>query len=427
MSIRSVALVFAVTFVGCSSSSSDGGSSSDGPGSTTNGQPGGPGSPWQPGQPGAGAPTGEGPIAQVAGGRYHTCALLRSGEIYCWGQGAYRQLGGDYGAKHVATRIETVTDAVAIDAGDRFTCAIRKGGAVWCWGDDDHGQAGTAATTPCGDSEIDSVCIVTPQPVVGLESGVVELALGTDHACARRSDGTVACWGDNGSGQVGSTASGDVRQVTAVQGVAGATRLVAGDAHTCALVGSPGKIMCWGANDSGQLGHGAIADDTPGPIPAEVDGLGDAVDLIGGAKHTCAIHGGGKVSCWGYNYLGQLGNGSTKPTRTTALQAVENITDASQLAAGRYHTCARRGGAVSCWGDNSKGQLGNGTTDNQSSPVDVSALSGATFIAATSLSVCAAFGDGHMECWGDDLGAELGDDRVSGDPTTAPVRVKGLP
>ncbi|AKU99149.1 BNR repeat domain protein [Labilithrix luteola] len=426
MSTRPFALVvMALPFIGAIACSSDddsskpnesGQSSNDDSGQT--GAVGG----AQPGDP---APTGEGPIVQVTGGRYHTCALLKTGEIYCWGQGAYRQLGGDYGAKHVATRVETVTDAIAIDAGDRFTCAIRKGGAVWCWGDDDHGQAGTAATTPCGDSQIDSVCIVTPQPIVGLESGVVELALGTDHACARRSDGTVACWGDNGAGQVGSATFGDVRDVSVVQGVAGATRLAAGDKHTCALVGSPGKMLCWGANDSGQLGHGKI-EDTGFPSPAEVDGLADAVDLIAGSKHTCAVHAGGNVSCWGYNYLGQLGNGDTKPTRTTSLQAV-NVSGVSQLAAGRYHTCARRGGAVSCWGDNSKGQLGDGTTDTRSAPVSVTDLAGATFIAASSLSVCAAFADGHMECWGDDLGAELGDDRVSEEPTTKPVRVQGLP
>jgi alpha-tubulin suppressor-like RCC1 family protein len=368
---------------------------------------------------------GEGPIARIAAGTYHTCALMKTGNIFCWGQGAYRQLGGDYGAQHVARKVDAVTDAIGLDCGHRFSCALRPGGAVWCWGDDLHGESGTATTQPCGDATIDSVCIATPQPVVGLESGIVELALGAYHACVRRGDGAVICWGDNSAGQVGAQVAGDVRDPHVVDGVV-AKRLVAGDSHTCALVGSPGKVFCWGSNQNGQLGRDPLA--TAVSTPAEVTGLSDAVDIAGGGEHTCAIRAGGAVVCWGYDYLGQLGNGSTRPTRATSFQSVVGLGGAVEVSAGRYHSCVRKGdGTVSCWGENAKGELGDGDVANQTSPVNATGIQGATLMTTGWWHTCVAFADGHMKCWGDDLGAELGDNRVTNDPTPTAVDVQGLP
>ena len=371
------------------------------------------------------APTG--PTKQICAGRYHTCALRQDGTIYCWGQGAYRQLGGDYGAQHVARKVDGIDDARAIDCGDRFTCVVRGGGAAFCFGDNDHGQAGTANTNPCGDSTIDSICVPTPQPVVGLESDVVELALGNEHGCARRGDGSVVCWGNDALGQVGDPALGDVRAPRLVPGIGSATRIVAGDEHTCVLAARPGPVTCWGANDSGQSGHGPIGN-APGPLPGVVDGITDAVELVAGGEHTCAIRATGEVMCWGYDYLGQLGNGSTRPTRTISPQKVVNLAGATHLAAGRYHTCARKGdGTVACWGEDGKGELGDGSTINQAAPVGVTGVKDTQLVTAGAWHSCAAIADGRIMCWGDDLGAQLGDDRVSRDPTPNAVAVKGLP
>ncbi len=374
---------------------------------------------------GAGGGATESDVVQIAGGRYHTCVLIRGGAIYCYGQGAYRQLGGDYGAQSTARVVATVGDATSIACGDRFTCAVRPGGAVWCWGDDDHGQSGTSPTTPCGDAVIDSVCIVTPKPVVGLESGVVELALGADHACARMTDGSVSCWGDDEKGQAGQAALGDIAAPTKVPGVAGATQITAGDEHSCALLAS-GKVACWGANDDGQIGNGATG--AAVTAPATVAGLDDAVEITGGGEHTCARRAGGSVVCWGYDYLGQLGNGATTPTRATSPQAVAGLSDAVQITAGRYHTCARRsGGTIACWGDNDKGEVGDGTTTQRDAPTQVLGVSDATTVAAGSWDVCAAVGKGNVSCWGDDLGGQLGDGRVFDGPTSQPIASQGLP
>jgi alpha-tubulin suppressor-like RCC1 family protein len=419
-----------VTFVaalsGCGGSEGTGAGGSGnagGGGSSATGHAGGSSTSTGSGETGGGAPASQ--VLQIAGGRYHTCVLIEGGAIYCYGQGAYRQLGGDYGAQSTARVVANVGDAVAIACGDRFTCAIRPGGAVWCWGDDDHGQSGTSATTPCGDAVIDSVCIVTPKPVVGLESGVVELALGADHACARMNDGTVRCWGDNSKGQVGQSALGDVSAPTKVPGVAGAKQITAGDEHSCALLAS-GQVACWGADDDAQIGNGKTG--TAITQPATVAGLADAVEITGGGEHTCARRANGSVVCWGYDYLGQLGNGATTPTRATSPQAVVGLTDAVELTAGRYHTCARRkNGTVACWGDNDKGEVGDGTTTQRNAPTQVIGLSGATTIAAGSWDVCAAVGKGDVLCWGDDLGGQLGDGRVFDGATTQPIPSQGLP
>lgn len=296
---------------------------------------------------------------------------------------------------------------------------------MWCWGDDDHGQAGTAPTKPCGDATIDSVCIATPQPIVGLEQGIAELALGADHACARTSDGRVLCWGDNAQGQVGASALGDIKGPQEVPGLSGVSQVVAGDAHSCALLGAPGAVSCWGANGNGQVGNGSTA--AAVTAPATVAGV-TAVEIVAGGEHTCARLASGGVVCWGYNYLGQLGNGSTRPTRATQPQTVVGLDDAVQLAAGRYHTCARRrSGSIVCWGYNSKGELGDGTTDDRTAPVAVKNLDAAAFLAAGAWHTCATVGTGQVRCWGDDLGGQLGDNRVTSNANPEPILVQGLP
>jgi len=114
-----------------------------------------------------------------------------------------------------------------------------------------------------------------------------------------------------------------------------------------------------------------------------VPGLADAVEIVGGGAHTCARRAGGSVVCWGYNYLGQLGVGSTRPTSSNRPLAVRGLSDAVQLAAGRYHTCARRQtGAVACWGLNRKGELGDGGTTDRPSPGRVGSITDAQFLAA---------------------------------------------
>jgi alpha-tubulin suppressor-like RCC1 family protein len=382
----------------------------------------------------------EPPIAQIRSGRHHTCVRMHDGSIYCWGQGAYRALGGDYNFQGTPRLIEAFDDAITFDSGRRFGCAVRAAGEVLCWGENHSGQIAEHETIPCGDCTplpacADSICVPSPQPMLELGDDIVELALGADHGCALRSDGAVWCWGGNDRGQV---AQHDLDEVftspRAVPELAGVTQLTAGISHTCALVGSPGEVMCWGRNDRAQVGNGEVSDAVPSP--AKVADLEDAVEIVAGGSHTCARREAGSVVCWGYNYLGSLGNGSTRPTRATSLQEVVQLSDAVALAAGEYFTCAlRAGGRVVCWGDNRHGQLGDGTSEGadcsgrpcRTVPVSTMEVHDAVVLNAGHLHACAARRDGRLWCWGYNLGGQLGTGGVDRDPTPVPVEVEGLP
>jgi alpha-tubulin suppressor-like RCC1 family protein len=360
---------------------------------------------------------------QVDGGGYHTCLRLRDGATYCWGQGAYGQLGTGTHFKGTPTRTKVPADAVEVQAGGRFGCALRSNGSVSCWGEDDHGQVGGPSTEQCGDSAIDSVCAPIPRQVSGL-AGVVGLAAGDNHACALLRAGTVECWGSNEFGQLGGSSAADRQTPSVVAGVTGARQVVAGDDHSCALIGRPGTVRCWGDNDNDQTG----GEGSRVTSPVAVGGLTDIVELVAGGEHTCARHAGGSISCWGYNYLGQLGVGSTRPTSTSSPVTVKGVADAVQLAAGRYSTCAlRRGGTVSCWGLNRKGELGNGDTEDRSSPTAVSGIGDAQYLAAGKWHYCAVRGSGSVWCWGDNLGGQLGTGDVTSDPNPTPRAVHDLP
>ncbi|WP_394823035.1 RCC1 domain-containing protein [Pendulispora albinea] len=372
---------------------------------------------------GGGAAT-VGNTLQVRGGKYHTCARGRQGALHCWGQGAYGALGNDGSARPLPTRVLVVDDAVDVQTGARFSCARRASGAVFCWGEDLNLQLGGPPTKDCGDATIDSKCAPVPQVVAGL-SNAVQLALGGRHACALTSDGAVSCWGSNDKGQLGKEAAGDQQSPAPVAGLSGVKRIASGEEHACALVGSPGRVLCWGANDASQA-SGAVADRVT--APREVPGLTDAVEIAAGGKHTCARRANGSVACWGYNYFGQLGNGSTRPTRAAEPQAVRALTNAVEIGLGRYHTCARRAdGGVSCWGNNPKGELGDGTTTARTEPVNVVSLDDAASLALGHLHACAIRAAGPVVCWGDNLGGQLGIGSINKTENPTPVPVQNLP
>jgi len=240
-------------------------------------------------------------------------------------------------------------------------------------------------------------------------TGATQVVIGASHACALMQSGRVKCWGDNGWHQLGSGASVDfsLTPVT-VKGITTATAISSGvySNNTCALLAS-GRVSCWGDNDEGELGNGTT---TSRLRPVHVSGIATATQVSVGWYHACALLADHTVSCWGRNGSGQLGNGTTHDSHVPV--QVAGITTATQVSAGDWHTCALlQDHAISCWGDGSVGQLGDGTTTDSPTPAPVSNITTATNIAAGGDHTCAVLSDHTVSCWGWNSYGQLGDNK----------------
>lgn len=328
-------------------------------------------------------------------GAGHTCAVRPDGTLWCWGSGASGEIGdGTTSNKITPVPVAVLGSEVAgVKLGGSHTCARKVDGTIWCWGWNMFGQLGDGNTTN----------LVSPSQVASL-SDSARVALGGAHSCAIAS-GAVWCWGWNVYGQLGDGTTADKATPVSVTGLNGASSLDLGDGHSCALVA--GELYCWGHNDAGQLGDGTTTDRLS---PIHVATLGDTVvEVALGASHTCARRDDGSTWCWGSNESGQLGLGSltdqTIPTQVAALAF-----DVVGLAAGGDNTCARRrDGSLWCWGKNTLGQVGDGTTVDKTSPVEITTLPAGAVDVALGDHGCALAADDAVYCWGINAFGQLGD------------------
>ena len=352
-------------------------------------------------------------VMQIALGNQHTCALLSSGGVKCWGQGVHGQLGiGSYVDKSTPTTLTTLTSSVTqIVAGAYHNCALLSSGGVKCWGDNPFGQLGDGTT----------ITSTTPKTISTLTAGVTQLAAGDMHTCALLSTGGVKCWGYNYFGQLGdgTTASKNIPTdlLTLTSGV---TQIAAKGDNSCALLSS-GGVKCWGRGDSGQIGDGAT---THRKTPTLSTLTSDVMQIAAGGGHTCALLSSGGVKCWGDNYFGQIGDG-TGENRTTPTALSTLTSGVTQIAIGGSFTCALLStGGIKCWGWNVSGQLGDGTTTDSSTPTSLSTLTaGVTQIGLGGAHSCAILSSGGVKCWGENSSNELGDGTTTNRSTPVDISI----
>ncbi|HEY3565474.1 MAG TPA: hypothetical protein VGL96_10760, partial [Casimicrobiaceae bacterium] len=308
-------------------------------------------------------------VVAIAAGEAHTCALLASGTARCWGLNSSGQLGSNTASSisPTPTAVAGLGRVVAIAAGGTLgsshTCALQADGKVLCWGSNNVGQLGVGfVSTPSS----------APVLVPGL-SDVVAIAVGEQHSCALVAIGALFCWGSDGvtSHLVPTLVSLD--NVVAIAG---------GNRHSCALR-ADGTAWCWGQNLLGQLGNGGTTS-TASPSLVGSGALLNVVSIAGGFGHSCTSLADGTAHCFGDNTAGQLGDATTTSSKTptlvqakplsilgggTFLRPLRNVVN---VTTGRRHSCSlSAGGAVSCWGENAFGQLGNNSTINSNVPVSV--------------------------------------------------------
>ncbi len=354
----------------------------------------------------------------VSSGESHTCGI-RGGRVYCWGNDTLGQLGDGTagGVRATPAPIKSnASDWTSVSAGVFHTCAVRAG-RVACWGDDGAGQLGDGTAGGVRAS---------PAMIKSNATDWTSVSAGSDFTCAVRS-GRVACWGKDNLGQLGDGSAGATPDPTPGLIQSGATdwkSVSAGSNHACAV--RSGRIACWGYDDNGQLGDGtpgAMPDPTPGLIQS---GATDWRSVSAGGNHTCAVR-SGRIACWGYDGNGQLGDGSATnaPDPTPGL-IKSNATDWKSVSADRYHTCATRAGRVACWGDDGNGQLGDGTALDAPDPTPgfiQSSVTDWTSVSAGGTHTCALRAT-RAACWGEDTSGQLGDGTANPGADPVPTLVQ---
>ncbi len=361
--------------------------------------------------------------SKVSTGQVHACAIAKDGSLWCWGSKNSGRLGNGettgYSAKPV--QVGTETGWKEVSAGEHHTCAIKIDGPLFCWGYNDMGQLGT------GDFAPKSV----PTKIVGADSDKwISVSAGGGFTCAIKEGNSVWCWGDNSLLQLSVALSLPEPKYPRPLRVPSAWQwksVSAGDDHACAIR-NDGTLWCWGGDNFGQLGPTYRVPVTSASLTQV--GLDNKWIAVNAGKYTTCgiqeIEGAPlftKMFCWGLNSSGQLGLGTTAASSYVEPQLIGEEYDSWNLVRSSQHTCALRMtfpmvGKMWCWGRGDRGQLGLGPDDvgNISSPAAVAADSNWKFVAVGLLFTCGIQMDDTLWCWGANdygqTGVDSGDEKI---------------
>ena len=351
----------------------------------------------------------------LAGGELHTLAVNADGTVSAWGNNSLGQLGnGTLASSTTPVAVSGVSGVSEVTAGDISSYALTSSGTVYAWGNNTFGQLGDGTTTTS----------TIPVQVPGL-SDVDQIAAGNDHVLALNSDGTVEAWGLNNAGQLGngSTASSDT-PVT-VQGLSDVVQVAAGGlpgwaGHSVALK-SDGTVWTWGYGKHGQLGQGANASN---PVPTQVPGLTGIVQIAANGDNTYALKSDGTVYAWGDDGFDQIGNPGAANNQNTPLQ-VQNLSDVVAITAdGTAALAIKADGTVWAWGDNNTGELGDGAVCGKYcvTPVQAVGLTSTAEVAGGYVHSLAETIAGAVYAWGNNSSGQLGNGTLiaATEPTLVP-------
>ena len=339
----------------------------------------------------------------TAVGGDHSCTITNDGNAWCWGRNRFGQLG-DNSVSAKSTRASLVTKPsltgfTSIATSNSHTCARTSDGSAWCWGDNSSGQLGDGTTT-----DSSGAVQVTTDSSGTFLTNVSAISVGTNASCALKSNGTVWCWGDNGEGQLGDRTSDSSSFAVQVEKtkftfLTNVTAISVGTDHACAVL-SDKSAWCWGDNSDGATGAGtAGAREGAVRVTKAANAVfTNVVAISAGNAHTCALLGDKTVWCWGLNAYGQLGNGSTTTSLVAVSAGLTNIAILGQSTGN--HTCAVSAtNILSCWGANTSGQLGDGTIAAKTRAVALK-----TTYAATTGTITGVSSGGKQTCLSNTMG-----------------------
>jgi len=357
-------------------------------------------------------------LSSLSVGVQHVCGVAPAGELYCWGSGYQPS----------PSRLAKGRPFTAVGAGFDFTCGITSREITMCWGVNNVGQLGNGTRT------------ASPRPTRVAGSTVfTQLGVGRDHTCAVSNTGAALCWGSNVIGKLGTGSfdgperCGPIACSTVPVDVVGG--LTFGEVHgtdsfSCGL-NLGGQAYCWGSNGLGQLGTGDFTDSAS---PVAVTGGLIFTDLDVGFGISCAVTGDGTPYCWGSDPNGEPCGPFLTNKCTPTPYVVPGGFHFTRIAAGGYHVCGiTAANAAYCWGSNYWGNLGNGTTVGSDTPVPVSGGHEFSSLSINESNTCGVAVDGTTYCWGSNGAGQLGigtmfgpeDCGAFGPCSTVPVTVLG--
>lgn len=353
---------------------------------------------------GVGATGCEPRVSELAAGNAHTCALLATGAVKCWGQNAKGQLGdGTLTDRSTPVLVNGLSEVVKIATGVSHTCAITSDHTLHCWGANERGQLGDGTTMSRS----------TPALVSG-GLLVQQVAAGSGHTCAS-GDAGIWCWGSNDNGQLGdgtrddSTVPVEVDPSKAPRG-RWVTFLSAGGAHSCAAHSS--GVICWGAYPKGQTAD-EMVDTSPRSILAQT-----ALSLSSDSTHTCMVSKEGKLFCWGIFPTAWFTQPDANGIATIMGLGADDVL--SSAATGFIHGCGVLSNrTVKCWGINEYGNLGDGTRELRTAPQLALGVMDARQVVVADHRSCALLQSGAVQCWGE----SRTDSTFNSD---APIAVRGF-